>query len=149
MWQLIKGFFAPLWKGRPRLKISYEICRPSCNGEVSGLERCGKPHWENHCAGPQDSRANPCCLYQGIVLYLRNKLEVCYWILVEVKHLAIGQVNMPGTRDSILLSHNVRQAQPPIKPTTLRLVPLPHVPMTIQGVLFGWLEKEKVCKFCL
>ena len=33
----------------------------------------------------------------------------CYWLLVEVEHLAIGQqVNMAGTRDSILLSHNVR-----------------------------------------
>lgn len=34
--------------------------------------------------------------------------KVCYWLLVEVKHLAIGQqVNMPKTRDPILLSHNV------------------------------------------
>lgn len=34
--------------------------------------------------------------------------KVCYWLLIEVKHLAIGQqVNMPKTRDPILLSHNV------------------------------------------
>lgn len=127
-----------------RLWISWESCRSSGAGEVIGLERCGMELWQ---ASVGESLHRSLGLWRKSLLSItgnctlvEKQLEVCYWFLIEVKHLAIGhQVNIPRTRDSVLLGHTFRprgdpfgKTQTPIKPTSVKLVPFTQfVPVTI------------------
>lgn len=61
----------------------------------------------------------------GNCALLKKPVEVCYWLLVEVNHLAVvQQVNMCGTRDSILLNCKVSGVS---KERAIAVVPNPYL----------------------
>lgn len=141
-----KKSFLPLLKGRHSLKASCEIRRASVEGEVSGLERCSmvlRPAsvGEPQC-GPLGFWNKALLSIPGNYIPLQKQLEICYWFLVDMKHLSVGQqVSMPGTKGSITASSH-RSARPrgnpfsntqtPIKPNTSVPHPVPHVvPITL------------------